>query len=154
MDAFFLYMLRRRGYAASLRLQQSATLRHDHGVQFSRHIIRHYLPETGRVLEAGEEAHLRLGVQRSVGFVRCFLEALCPPRGLALEMGCGTAPLMRACIASGRPCFSFDSDPDIVTRILQPLVEGPAIGSGDQSSSDNENSDIEAAGDAYDCPFD
>lgn len=139
---------------ASLRLLESATLRHDHGVEFSRHIIRHYLPDTARVSEAGEEAHLRTGVQRSVGFVRCFLEALCPPRGLALEMGSGTAPLMRACIASGRPCYSFDSDPGIVDRILRPLVEGPPAGTGDQSSSDEEISESEPLDDAYDCPFD
>lgn len=139
---------------ASLRLQESATLRHDHGVQFSRHVIRHYLPDTARVLEAGEEAYLRSGVQRSVGFVRCFLEALCPPGGLALEMGSGTAPLMRACIASGRPCYSFDSDPDIVGRILQPLVEGPSAGTRDQSSADEEISESEPVDDAYGCPFD
>ncbi|MCO5593624.1 hypothetical protein L7F22_047639 [Adiantum nelumboides] len=114
-----------------------------------------YMLRRRGVLEAGEEAHLRSGVQRSVGLVQCFLEALCPPRGLALEMGSGTAPLMRACIASGRPCYSFDSDPDIVARILQPLGEGPPAGTRDQSSSDEEILESEpVVDDAYGCPFD
>ena len=87
--------------------------------------------------------------------MRCFLEALCPPAGgLALEMGSGTTPLMHACIASDRPYYSFDSDPDFVGRILQPLVDGPSASTRDQSSSDEEISESEPVDNAYGCPFD
>lgn len=93
-------------------------------------------------------------MQLSVAFVRCILESLCPPRGLVVEMGCGTAPLMRACMVSGRPCFSFDSDPLVVDQILSPLVERVQVISEEHISIHTEGSESEQEGDGYDCPFD
>ena len=93
-------------------------------------------------------------MQLSVAFVRCILESLCSPHGLVVEMGCGTSPLMHACMILGHPCFSFDSDPLVVDQILSPLVERVQVILEDHVSTHTDGSESEHEDDGYDNPFD
>lgn len=83
----------------------------------------HFLPERNRLTKPSSSTTWRGGLQKSPMFLLSILELLCPPSGLVLEMGCGTAPLMRACEASSRSCFSFDIDEAIVHAVVRPLVQ-------------------------------
>lgn len=161
MDAFYLLLLRRKGYEPTLRMVESSPFLQEQGIDIQRHILTHYLPKNAKVLEAGEGSSSRAGVQRSVSFIRCFLELLCPPRGLVLEMGSGTAPLLRACFDSGRPCYSFDSDHEVVDQILLPLLASHSTSIADESSTsadytsaDRDGTTFEEEATQYECPFD
>lgn len=59
-------------------------------------------------------------MQLSHTFIACYLELLCRHRGIVLEIGCGTAPLLRACLHSGRICVSIDSDDALITTCVLP----------------------------------
>ena len=83
-------------------------------------------------------------------FTRCNLESLCPPQGLVLEMGYGIAPLMRACMVFGYPCFS----PLVVDHILCPLTEWVQDLEVDQVSAHTNSSKSGHDDDGYECPLD
>ncbi|MCO5614906.1 hypothetical protein L7F22_069191 [Adiantum nelumboides] len=62
-------------------------------------------------------------MERSPTFMEVVLDLLCLEDGLVSEKGCGTLPIMKACQAIGRACFSFDNDVGIVSLATRPLVQ-------------------------------
>ena len=113
---------------------ESLQFRLELAIDFGKNIFWHYFPETSKEQEAGDATWIRGMVQISIAFIRCILESLCPPHGLVVEMGCGTTPLICACMILGRRCFSFDRDPLVVDQILSPLVERVQVILEDQVS--------------------
>lgn len=92
-------------YFTSLRLRASDS------------VMPHYMPDTRVALAATGEAW-RPRVERSESFLACFLELLCRRGGICLELGCGTAPILKACLCSGRVCVSLDLDETLVTAYI------------------------------------
>lgn len=84
-------------------------------------VMRHYIPDSHLVLGPTGEA-LRAGVQRSQCFLGCLLELLCLRGGICLELGCGTAPILKASLRTGRVCASIDVDESIISSYVQPLL--------------------------------
>ena len=65
----------------------------------------------------------------------CFLELLCPNEGLCLELGCGTAPILKACIRTSCVCASLDIDTDIISSCMHPLLVWAMQGASMEASS-------------------
>ena len=82
----------------------------------------HFLPDAKKTVSS-EMTPIRGPMERSPAFMEAILALLCPEDALVLEMGCGTSPVMKACQATGRACFSFDNDAGIVNLVTRPLVQ-------------------------------
>ena len=59
MDAFCMYMIRRKGVLASMRLVESLQFRLELAIDFGKHIFRHYFPEMAKAQEAGDASQIR-----------------------------------------------------------------------------------------------
>lgn len=55
--------------------------------------------------------------ERSLYILGCSLELLCHPRGIILDLGCGTMPILRVYLASGCICMALDSDEGGAPRV-------------------------------------
>ncbi|MCO5571702.1 hypothetical protein L7F22_025449 [Adiantum nelumboides] len=111
------------GCCPPMFLEESSSHFHKLQIDPLSDLWAHFLLEGNILTKPSFSTTWRGGLQRSPMFLLCVLELLCPPSRLVLEMGCGTAPLMRASKASSCPCFSFDIDETIVNAIVQPLVQ-------------------------------
>lgn len=128
-----LLMVHRRGISPTLYIHESRPLFHALGMTPTDCTMRHYLPDGARAtMESGQA--WRGPLQCSSTFLACFLELLCRPKGLCLEFGCGTAPILKAALTSKRFCASLDNDDNIVTGYVLPLL-CPRQGQGGASTS-------------------
>ncbi|MCO5570031.1 hypothetical protein L7F22_023745 [Adiantum nelumboides] len=118
-----LVFARRTGCCPSMFLEESSSHFHKLQIDPLSDLWVHFLLERNRLTKPSFSTTWCGGLQRSPMFLLYVLELLCPPSGLALEMGCSTAPLMRASKASSRPCFSFDIDETMVNDVVLPLVQ-------------------------------
>lgn len=82
----------------------------------------HHLP-TGNQATERDGSILRGALEFSTTFMGCYVELLCRPRGIVLELGCGTAPILRACLGTGRMCMALDNDERVLKNYLLPLLE-------------------------------
>ena len=90
-------------------------------MQPTNSVMRHYLLDIlQEATSSGDPWHAR--VQRSHSLVACFVEMLCGHRGILLEFGCGTVPLLRSCLSTGRACVSLDSDESIISAYVCPMI--------------------------------
>ncbi len=85
-------------------------------------IINHYLPSSARIQRNGKSGGWRGMLERSVGHMLLFVEALCPITGTCLELGGGTGPLLKAAMHTSRGCLVMESDQEICEGYLSPLV--------------------------------
>ncbi|MCO5583668.1 hypothetical protein L7F22_037581 [Adiantum nelumboides] len=115
-----LVFARRTRCCPSMFLEESSSHFHKLQIDPLSDLWVHFFPKRNRLTKPSFSTTWRGGLQRSPMFLLCALELLCPPSGLVLEMGCETAPLMRA---SSRPCSSFDIDETIVNDVVLPLVQ-------------------------------
>ena len=106
-------------------IAESTPLFRGMGMSPTDSIMRHYVPESAyAVMDFGIAWHGSM--QRSLGFISSIVELLCPPMGLCLEFGCGTAPVLRACLSSGRACVALDSNEALIlTFVLSLLCSEP-----------------------------
>ena len=74
-------------------------------------------------------------MQLSHTFIACYLELLCWHRGIVLEIGCGTAPLLCACLYSGWICVSINLDDALITASVLPVLVSRKMQGEDVSSS-------------------
>ena len=104
-------------------------------------MVYHHLPTTNRALD-NHGGEWRGSLQRSHAFVACYLELLCPHGGIALELGCGTAPLLQACLHTCRICVSIDFDEAIISSCVMPLLAAKKNQQGDVAGSSHGNDDV------------
>ncbi|KAI5067915.1 hypothetical protein GOP47_0016260 [Adiantum capillus-veneris] len=62
-------------------------------------------------------------MEQSRAFMEAVLALFFSEDALVLEMGCGTSPVLKACQATWRACFSFDSNAGVVNLVVRTLVE-------------------------------
>lgn len=84
-------------------------------------MVHHYMPDSHYVMSPTGEPW-RGGQQRGQAFLGCFVELLCRPSGICLELGCGTAPILSVCLATGRACASIDIDEPLISSHVQRLL--------------------------------
>lgn len=129
-----LYMVHRRGPTPPVYIAESMSHFRALGMRPTDSIMQHYIPDTSISNSAnGEPWHGSL--QRITLFLGAFVEMLCRSRGICLEFGCGTAPVLATCATSGRVCGSLDSDDSIVTGFLQSMFRSKKRSRDDASIS-------------------
>lgn len=103
-------------------------------------MVYHHLPVARRALDS-HGGEWRGCLQRSHAFLACYLELLCPHGGIVLELGCGTAPLLEACLHTGRICVSIDLDEALISSCVLPLLMAKKNQQGDVAGSSHGGDD-------------
>lgn len=116
-----LYMVHRRGPTPKLYIAESMPYFRALGMRPTDSIMQHYIPDSSISLSDTDRVPWRGSLQRSTTFLAAFVEMLCRSRGICLEFGCGTAPVLATCATSGRVCGSLDSDDSIITGFVQSM---------------------------------
>lgn len=146
-----MFMIRRRGTDPRVYVTESMPLFQSLRMHPMDSVMCHYMPVVVRA-KRPDGRDWRVGMERSYAFMACFLELLCPKEGVCLELGCGTAPILKACIRTGCVCGSLDMDNDIISSCVQPLLaqamQGPSMEAG--SSMLGEEVDERAGENPYD----
>ena len=129
-----LFIIRRQSCEPLLYLEGSTPLFRVSHLSPLDTMVYHHLPITNRALDNhGREWGGCL--QRSHAFVACYLELLCLHGGIVLELGCGTAPLLQACLHTGRICVSMDLDEVLISSCVLPLLAAKKNQQGDVAGS-------------------
>lgn len=105
-------------------------------------LVYHYLPEQARSTYALDR-YVRGVMERSALFIASYVEMLCPRYGICLELGCGTAPCLKACLRIERVCVSLDSDEALVSAYVLPLLHAEVCGGVDRQSSQQEDAEVD-----------
>ena len=116
-----LFVARRRGTNPPIFVLESSPLFEAIHMRPLDTVAYHYLPDSSRStdLTGGEWRGL---LERSHTFMACYVELYCRPHGICLELGCGTAPILKACLRTRRLCASLDQDERLITSYVQPLL--------------------------------
>lgn len=116
-----LFVAHRRGTSPSTFLEEAMPMFEAMQMKPLDSVVYHYLPETSRTFDTtGRE--IRGALERSHTFLASFVELYCPEGGLCLELGCGTAPLLKACLGTGRLCVAMDSDIPLIESYVRPFI--------------------------------
>ncbi|MCO5608266.1 hypothetical protein L7F22_062472 [Adiantum nelumboides] len=115
-----LFLVHRRGVHPPCFITESMPMFRLLGMKPTDSVMRHYLPDNARAFSSLGEPW-RGALQRSHSLLACFVVMLCRQKGICLEFGCGTAPILAACLATGRACASIDSDEDIIVSCVQSM---------------------------------
>lgn len=137
-----LFMVHRRGMVPPLFTVESASFFQSLGMQPLDLVMRHYMPDAHLALSPSGHA-LRGALQRSHSFLACFLELLCRRGGICLEIGCGTAPILTSCLATGRACVSIDLDEHLIMSYVQPLIRSKQRTREEASTSTNVDDEVD-----------
>ena len=116
-----IFMVWRHGTEPPIFLAQSTPLFESLGMHPLDTLTYHYLPNDSHALDPHGQPW-RGKLQRSHTFLASFVQLYYRQGGLCLEMGCGTAPILKTCLSTGRLCASMDVDPLLVTRYVEPLL--------------------------------
>lgn len=118
-----LFMVRRRAKEPTIFIVESTSFFQSLGMCPLDTVVYHYLPDDLRSLDLGGH-QLRGGLERSPTFLACFVQMYCRAGGVCLEMGCGTAPILKTCMKTGRVCASIDMDIFLMNTYVEPLFLG------------------------------
>lgn len=114
----------------------------------------HYMPEAKRTLDPHGRRLVRGAVEKSCAFMACILAMCCAPGRMVMEMGCGTAPVLRACMVLGYACMAFDSDSSLIKIVEESIIKGienkPTQGGEEASSSKMTDFEVDPLENPYD----
>lgn len=117
-----LLFLHRAKCDPAMRFKESASLFHSLGIDASDDSWTHHIPEEHMAFDG--VTPLRGSVERSVCLTTALVSLCTSPGSLVIEMGCGTAPVLRSCLSLGRSCFAFDNDASIMKQFVEPIIVG------------------------------
>lgn len=129
-----LLMVHRIGMQPACYVTESLAMFCRLGMHPSDSFMAHHLPDLS-LARSGSGEPWRGGLQRSQAFVASFVELLCRRGGICLELGCGTAPVLAACLSSGRACAAVDIDEHLMTDYVMPLLRPKKRGREEASTS-------------------